>query len=87
MRTIRADKPLTMNYFFFGVRGLEVCNNLVIVLLKFGELFSLLDKAVELLQMRPKERLMSILRNAVSISLYGASARVYTKVESDERLT
>jgi hypothetical protein len=76
MRTIRADKPLTVDYFFSRVRRLEVCNNLVIVLFKFGEFFSLLDKAIELLQVRPKERLMSILRNAVSISLYDASAKV-----------
>jgi hypothetical protein len=64
MRTIRADKPLTLDYFFSRVRRFDIRNDVVVMLLKFDELFSLLDRAIKLLKMRAEKCLMSVLREA-----------------------
>jgi hypothetical protein len=64
MRTIRADKPLAMDYFFSRIRRFDIRNDVVVMLFKFDELFSLLDKAIEFLEMRAEKCLMSVLREA-----------------------
>jgi hypothetical protein len=69
MRTIRADKPLAVNYFFSQIWCLDVCNYMVVMLLKFDELFPLFDKAIELLKMRAEKCLVSVLWEAECTAL------------------
>jgi hypothetical protein len=64
MRTIRADKPLAVEYFFSWIRRLDIRDDVVVMLLEFDQLFSLLDNAIKLLKMRAKKGLVSVLWEA-----------------------
>jgi hypothetical protein len=78
MCTIRADKPLATDYFFSRIQCFDVRNDMAVMLLKFDELFSLLDKAIELLKMRAEKCLMSVLREAHCTALQWRFSKMST---------